>query len=101
MAAKKTARKRVARKASENGLYSVSLKVNGVQLTGVGDTLDTAILALPKFLPKTLASIVVTKDGKASKPITLNIPALKRLFFPGMTGIVQRSVFSKRVAFFL
>lgn len=78
----------------------VALSVNGKTLTGSASTIAEAILAVPAFTPKTTANLTVTKGGKATKPMHLNIVKLKRLFYPGLTGKVQRTTLEKNLAFY-
>jgi len=81
-------------------LYSISLEVNGKKLESTGETIDAAVLALPKFFPKTTGKVIISRDGKSSRPFQLNVLKLRRLFFPGMSGKVQRVQLAKSYAFF-
>lgn len=95
MAAKK---KKLA--AKEPDKVAIALKVNGTVLNASADTLDAAILKLPKFQPKTVGSLTVIQQGITSRPIPLKIHALKRLFASGLTGVINRTVLTKRYEFF-
>ncbi len=95
MAKKKTASKKVVKKAKP---YSIELAVNGEILKADGATLLDALYALPRVKPKTKGIFHVTYEGKTSKPIVLVIPMMNRMFAEGMTGEVNRSVFAKKYA---
>jgi len=80
--------------------YSVTLTVNGGDISVSGATLTEALSNLPAFTPKTTGSLVVSKSGKNSKPIPLNINAIKRIQAPGLTGDINRTILAKRYEFF-
>lgn len=88
------------KKKAPQGGFTVFVKVNGEEYSSTADTLEEAVLQLPAINPKTRATMVVSKDGKATKPFLLPIPAYKRLFYPGMTGQVQRANLAKRYTLF-
>lgn len=82
------------------GAYTITLEINDQKYVASGATVDLALLALPKVQPKTRAVFVITHAGKSSRPMMFSIMQFKRLFFPGMTGVVQRSIFARRYKFF-
>jgi len=84
----------------QQGSFTVFVKVNGEEYSSTADTLEEAVLQLPAVNPKTRARMVVSKDGKATQPFLLTIPSYKRLFYPGMTGEVQRANLAKRYTLF-
>lgn len=88
--------KKTIKTAAKQSAFSIDLKVNGTLLHSTGATIADAVLALPSFVPKTVGTLVIN----GSKPIPYNIPSLKRLFYPGMTGQVQRTQLTKKYAFY-
>lgn len=94
--AKKAAAKKAVKKKPE-GSVSISLRVNNTDYTSTSDTLGEALDNLPAIVPHTKASFtVITEKMPHGKTFTLTIPGYRRLFYPGMTGQVQRAVFIKR-----
>jgi len=85
---------------SQSQKFTVTLHVNGAPIVGSGDTLNEAVLNLPAFTPKTQGKMVVTYDGKDSRTMLFHLQALKRLFFPGMTGQIQRMALEKQWQFY-
>lgn len=77
---------------------TVHMKMNNETYTATADTLLEALELLPKVTPKTKGMLTVLKDGKESKPMHLTIPMYNRLFFPGLTGEIQRVSILKRYA---
>lgn len=95
------AKKATPKKKKSNGAYTLYLHVNGEDYTSTADTFEDAILNFPSIQAKTLATLVVSTEGKQSKPIPLKITMFNRLFYPGMSGAVQRIAFIKRAAFYV
>lgn len=93
MATKKTTKKRSTK--PQDG-YTVFLNINNEDYSSTADTLNEALLNLPQVTPKTVAKLIVAKGDKRSRPITLFIPNYRRLFYPGLTGEIQRTNFIKR-----
>lgn len=77
--------------------YKITLKVNGVEYVAEGDDLEKVILSLKVENPKTKGVVTLETDGVLSKPTYLYIPQLKKLFYPGMTGQIQRIALMKRL----
>lgn len=87
----------VAANSSADKVFSIKLEANNEVFTTNGATLMEALMALPrpaKWFTKGMFAI--SKDGKVSKSFALTIPMLNRLFWPGMTGDIQRASFAKR-----
>ena len=97
---KNKVKKTKAESLPSTGAFNLCLAVNGEKIYSAGDTLEEALLNLQAFNPKTKGTFIITRNEKESRPMMFNIRQLKRLFYPGMTGVVQRSVFAKRYAFF-
>lgn len=92
----------MAKKATKKKVpISVTIKVNDTTLIGEGSTVSEALLSIKAPQAKTRAHLTVTNAGKTSKPIPLKIIDFQRLFYPGMTGEMQRSSLEKRLAFFM
>lgn len=81
---------------NDNTQFRVTLSVNGKEFNSRAGNLETAILRLPRINLKTRGVITVSKGTKTSKPIILSIANFNKLFYPGMTGEVQRISFVKR-----
>lgn len=78
------------------GKFLISLEVNDQKLIAYGDSLGEALRNFPDFKPFTKGNFTISRDGKVSKSFSLAIPYLKRLFWDGMTGEIQRAQFEKR-----
>lgn len=73
--------------------FNLSLKVNAKVFETAAASIEEAVLAFPKIVPKTNAILSIN-----GKDILLNIPRFKRLFFPGQTGEINRMVLAKNYA---
>lgn len=93
MSAKKPTKSK--KKAPLSG-FTVLMTVNKEQYTSTADTLEDALLNLPHVDPHTRAVLIVVEGDKHSRPVALSIPMYRRLFYPGLTGQVQRAQFIKR-----
>lgn len=91
MATKKTTKKTAQPKA-----FSVLVTVNRENYTSTADTLEEAILNLPQLVPHTRASLTIVYGNKQSQPLSLTIQQYRRLFYPGLTGQIQRASLTKR-----
>ena len=77
--------------------YRITLAVNGEKRVSAGETFEAALLHFPP-LTKLVTKGVMTyeHDSRTSKPILLNIQQMRRLFFKGASGDVERIVLAKR-----
>ena len=81
--------------------FSIQLEANDEVFTTKGATLMDALMKLPMAKWYTKGMFTISKDGKVSKSFALTIPHLNRLFWPGMTGDIQRASFAKRYTILL
>ena len=79
---------------------TVSLTVNNQVFSASGATIEDALLKIHIPQPKLQSVLTVTKDGATTKPLSLSIPNVLRLFYPGLSGKVQRIALAKRLAFY-
>ena len=93
MATKKTTK---AKKTAQPRPFTVLCTVNNQQYEGSGNTLEEALLNLPVVVPFTRSVFIVAQGDTHSRPVSLTIPMYRRLFYPGLTGEIQRANFIKR-----
>ena len=94
MAKKKSAKKQPKVKGKKP--FSIRLEANEEVFETEGATLEEALNGLPRPKWYTKGMFTISKDGKVSKSFALTIPHLNRLFWPGITGDIQRASFVKR-----
>lgn len=85
-----------AKKTAQPKAFTVLLNINREDYSSTADTLDEALLNLPQVVPHTRAVITIVYGEKQSRPFSLAIPQFRRLFYPGLTGQIQRIQLSKR-----
>lgn len=90
--------KKVVKKEKKLGAmpFSIQLEANDEAFVSYGKTLEEALGKLPRLKWYTKGMFTISKEGKVSKSFALTIPHLNRLFWPGMTGDIQRASFTKR-----
>lgn len=78
--------------------YKLTLKLNGQIFESYGETPEETLAGLKVNGYKSKGEFTLTLGEKASKPIVLLVPQLRKLFEgTGMTGNIQRTVLIKKL----
>lgn len=96
-----TPKPRAVKVKAPEAAIRLQVLVNGLEYNASGDTLAQALQTLPEIKAKTKATLTVSRNGTKVKELILTIPSFNRLFYPGMTGMINRTVLSKRFDFFI